>query len=714
MNSAEDSRGDGPLVVICRDCTVDSAAEDTIRSAGYEVTWVEGVDELNELGQEGQEQQTAWVVQLGTEVEVGEVLQQAQEKVPGANILVLTRDGVEYSDESLHMGRGTDRVLWIGGFTESEQSLQGIRRFVSGEGYLWASDVLPADGRAIFLLESAGQSGQARYSRAEKLREVVEYLAGFTELEPMLQEALLKAMELLRCEAGSIYLWDESSEALVLRAAEGPQQDQRLGLRQNLGEGLAGWVAEAGEPILVTDVRKLDRLSGRSFERYPNHSCVSTPLMHGDRLLGVLCLTMPEEGYPFRPGDLLLAREMAAELGSLMSPLSVLAELRRLSEKLAGLFRQSSDLLVQKDGQVAEAYALSTEILEGVPIGVIAYDEQLRTRFSNAAAEGLFRLKGRPRSGVPLERGLDMEPDRWRKRLRGVIEEGEEFRLQRLIHRSPEKKLVLDVHGSPLHDPTGKCVGGILTVQDVTDDVEMEEKLMAAERLAVVGKVAAKVAHELNNPLDGILRFLNLAIRKLESEPERVEHYLRECRQGLLRMSNTLTQLLAFSRSRREDESVSVSQTVRDCIGLYEERIRSSDVEIELAVPADLPPSPVPELFEIVSNVVKNALDAMDKGGTLSVEAAREPEDAVVRILISDTGPGVDEDLSDKIFEPFFSTKTNGTNVGLGLAMCRDTLRKMGGDIRLLPYEKGARFEICAPVGDRQENIWVNRQEYSS
>jgi two-component system C4-dicarboxylate transport sensor histidine kinase DctB len=74
----------------------------------------------------------------------------------------------------------------------------------------------------------------------------------------------------------------------------------------------------------------------------------------------------------------------------------------------------------------------------------------------------------------------------------------------------------------------------------------------------------------------------------------------------------------------------------------------------------------------------------------------------------------VDGNLSDKIFEPFFSTKTNGTNVGLGLAMCRDTLRKMGGDIRLLPSEKGARFEICAPVGDRQENIWVNRQEYSS
>jgi two-component system NtrC family sensor kinase len=220
---------------------------------------------------------------------------------------------------------------------------------------------------------------------------------------------------------------------------------------------------------------------------------------------------------------------------------------------------------------------------------------------------------------------------------------------------------------------------------------------MPAERLAAIGKVSAQVAHELNNPLDGILRFLNLAIRRLKEDPEKAEHYIGECRQGLLRMSNTLTQLLAFSRSRRNGQRpASISQVLRDCIALYEGRLQASNIDIEFEVPSGLPVSPMAELFEVVSNVVKNAVDAMGQDGRLSLSAAQMDGRVVIRV--ADTGPGIPEEIRDKVFEPFFSTNTTGTNTGLGLAMCRDTLKRVGGEIRLVPSEQGTTFEISVPV----------------
>jgi len=205
------------------------------------------------------------------------------------------------------------------------------------------------------------------------------------------------------------------------------------------------------------------------------------------------------------------------------------------------------------------------------------------------------------------------------------------------------------------------------------------------------------VAHELNNPLDGIFRFVRLALRQMDDEPAQARAHLEESERGLLRMSNILTQLLAFSRGHLESgRPVSLSQTIRNVVALYEERARSANIDLRLDLPVDLPACPSAELCEVFSNVVKNALDAVGQEGMLEIRAVCE--DGRVRVTISDDGPGVPQELQDKIFEPFVTTKQGSGGCGLGLAACRDSLSRIGGEIRLCPAEKGATFEIVVPV----------------
>ena len=598
----------------------------------------------------------------------------------------------------------TDRVLWIRGESCSSENVEKLRRFLRGEGYSWASDLCPPPQDGSFPDTGSRFAEAEQQNKTKILLGFAGDLSKFAELQPMLHEALSRYLEILRCDAGSIYLWDENTETLVLDAAHGPEREKRLGLRQKLGEGLAGWVAEVGEPILVTDSRKVQKLRGRAERRYTNFSCLAVPVMHGGQLFGVVCLTMPRDNRPFTAADLALTQALSQRLASAIRPLNVLSELRRFSERLSGAFKSSADLVLEKDTQVEVLRDLSKQILNSVPLCVVAYDRELRVRSANAAARNLFGpevAQSRDRNSAPLEDGLDMDRELWRSKLRGVVENRHAFRLQRVGFRAERDKRLLDIHCSPLNDAAGNATGGILTVQDMTEDVEMENKLQAAQRLALVGKIAAKVAHELNNPLDGILRFLNLALRKI-THPEQARSYLEESRRGLLRMGNILSQLLAFSRSHYgAHRPASFNQLIHQGLAPYEHRAQESNIDIRVEVPSNLPLCSCPEVREVFGNVIKNALDAVSENGVIEVSAAHRDEH--VTIAVADNGPGVPENLREKIFEPFFTTKKEGDGTGLGLAVCRDSLRRIGGDITLTPSQQGARFEIAVPVKQETE-----------
>lgn len=673
----------------------DPLLEEILTAEGYEVSHAASLGDLLAMPQKNGVDVVILLIGESVGLQTSHIVRETATGLPTAQIIISLPERQGKSHFSEVETELSERALLVQGETGSADNIERIRHFLRGSGYRWASDLALQTDDALLLHEPA-QMGRAE---AQLVMRFAADLSRFTELRPMLQEALKRCSEILHCEAGSIYLWNENSETLILEAAVGPEQDQRVGLRQKLGEGLAGWVAEVGEPILVTDSRKVGKLRNRRCRRYSNFSCLAVPMTHGGQLFGVVCLTMPGDNKSFTPKDLQLTQTLTQKLAATVRPLGVLSELRQFSERLMGAFQTSSDIVLKKDAEMESLRTLNSNILNSMPLAVIAYDQILRIRSSNQIAQQLFGAAvdaGAGNSAAPLEKGIDLDRELWQRKLLSVIEGARKVRLQRVAWQEGEQKLVLEIYCSPLRDSSGAVVGGIITAQDVTEDVEMEAKLSSAERLALIGKLAAKVAHELNNPLDGILRFINLAIRQLD-EPDKARECLKESRMGLLRMSNILTELLAFSRSQRGGQKpVGLTQVIHQSLAQYEQRAREAGIKISLDVPPDLPMCPSNEVWEVLGNVVKNGIDLMGGGGTLTVQA--KAHSGFVRVLVLDTGPGVSQELAEKIFEPFFTTKQAGQGTGLGLALCRDALRRIGGDIQLLPSDKGAVFEITVPT----------------
>ena len=224
----------------------------------------------------------------------------------------------------------------------------------------------------------------------------------------------------------------------------------------------------------------------------------------------------------------------------------------------------------------------------------------------------------------------------------------------------------------------------------------LEKRIEAQERLAMIGKLAAGVAHELNNPLDGVLRFVNLAIDGLPKDAQQIP-YLFEARRGLRRMADIVHDLLQFSRNASVDSvNEDAERLARDAVAQAVAGLQHKHVDAKFAFPpvgVALPRA----MFQVFANVAKNAVDAMPQGGTISVRA--RIASGRVTIELSDTGTGIPEEIRERIFEPFFTTKEVGKGTGLGLPICQRIVERLGGTLTIeSEIGRGSKVLIDLPA----------------
>lgn len=225
---------------------------------------------------------------------------------------------------------------------------------------------------------------------------------------------------------------------------------------------------------------------------------------------------------------------------------------------------------------------------------------------------------------------------------------------------------------------------------------ELERRLEISERLAMIGKLAAGVAHELNSPLDGVIRYVRLTIETLEPGAEARE-FQEEALKGLRRMSAIVRDLLTFSRNiALEVEEEGLAAILRDAMaqtlgGISNHRVK---VEYDLAVPD----SAVPRgMFQVFQNLFKNAVDAVAGDGRIHVRAGIR--DGELYVAVEDDGCGIPERLRERVFEPFFTTKEVGKGTGLGLSIVSRIMERFGGGVNLDSREgEGTTVTVYLPV----------------
>lgn len=343
---------------------------------------------------------------------------------------------------------------------------------------------------------------------------------------------------------------------------------------------------------------------------------------------------------------------------------------------------------------------LGKSIVQSLPIGVIVFDSDLKIIEANSQAAKLIKLGDF--IDESLAKGADnpgeAEPG-WTEQLKSVVSAGKTFEFDNINYTLNGKTILLQIVCTPLKKAdTARILGGTVIIEDITEKVDVQKQLANAEKLATVGKLVSKVAHELNNPMDGILRYINLAMRIIEEKQlEKPKEYLTQCRQGLMRMVQIVSELLEFSRSTYASlEYVELEQIIEDTLRTMDVRAETCNIRVSRNYSRGIPQIKNGNLFQVFCNLVKNALESMPAGGQLSISTRLAADNTTV-VEFRDTGTGLPIEHTDAIFEPFFTTKDRGT--GLGLAICKDIVERYHGRITAENASGGGSiFTVYLPI----------------
>jgi len=353
-----------------------------------------------------------------------------------------------------------------------------------------------------------------------------------------------------------------------------------------------------------------------------------------------------------------------------------------------------------KDRPGARSQLPAADILESMPQGVLVLDGAGKIHFRNVAAARWIDPRiddvSKAFPGGPLG---DNTTD-WPGLLSAVLSTKEPTVVLGAVPRhTTESKPLLVLRLAPLKAARSRQPKQVVLVIDEPPTTSPHDVPGVSRRLLSLGKLASRVAHELNNPLDGILRYINLALRIVAESPEpRLKSYLSHSQAGLTRMVQIIGDLLEFSRSSASDTSLTpINEVIEAAIG---ESVASADAaRVMLAVDfqtARMPQTQGPRLFQVCCNLIRNAIDAMPDGGRLSIVSGIV-EDQVL-ILVEDTGVGLPHP-PEKVFEPFYTTKPPGKGTGLGLAICKEFIEEMHGSIAAKTADQGgATFTVRIPL----------------
>jgi len=363
----------------------------------------------------------------------------------------------------------------------------------------------------------------------------------------------------------------------------------------------------------------------------------------------------------------------------------------RLGQELTRL-RQAEEAARE---EVAQLYQHNQNILESLKTAVLSVDpRQIATTFNTEAA----RITGLARGtviGKPLGEVLPLRPIYFL--LRRAVEDGLVYGRGEVTIETPRgKSISIGISTSILMGPEHEPCGAVAIFKDLSEIKDLERKLKRSEHLALLGEMAASLAHEIRNPLNSISGFAQLLHEK-SRESDRDKRYTDIIVRETQRIERIVRDTLVFSKETSAAMcELELNELIAACIQTLSEEACKSAVSFELSLASQLPlvTGNASRLEQVLTNLMLNAIQAMPSGGVVSVTSAAT--NGCVEIGVSDTGPGIEQEMQDKIFLPFFTTKSDGT--GLGLAICSRIIEDHGGSIEVTSaLGQGATFKISLP-----------------
>jgi PAS domain S-box-containing protein len=391
-------------------------------------------------------------------------------------------------------------------------------------------------------------------------------------------------------------------------------------------------------------------------------------------------------------------RSMLAGLIILALSMGVLIGLftRSRLHAVSDAYKTSLEVLNRRAEEIFQSEQQLRTTLDSIGDGVITCDADGRIQMMNPVAQGLTGWSQVDAAGLPLEEVFCIVYETTREPMENPVSKVKRSNSivgvasHTILIRKDGTELHIADSGAPIRDQSGKMAGIVLVLRDITRERRTQEALLANEKLAVAGRLAATIAHEIHNPLDSVSNLLYLMRTGVSEEESR--HFMDMAEQELARVTQISRAMLGLYRESKAPVQVDLKEMLLEILLLMERRFTDLDVTMH----ADLPNSVVVDAFpaelrQVFTNLMTNAAEAASPGGQVRVSiipqaagmgADGQKQEAGATIVIADNGSGVPENVRPQLFQPFFTTKGEyGT--GLGLWVSRGIINKHGGSIEL-------------------------------
>lgn len=409
----------------------------------------------------------------------------------------------------------------------------------------------------------------------EKISKICEIGNESFDADRLLTESLRGIKDLFNVARCSIFILDENTDKLILKAAHGIANEKSDRIVHPIGESVIGQVIKKKEPIVVEDLfndRRFSRIAAG--EGYQTNSFICAPLLLKDKLIGVINITDKKDGLPFNVAEMQMLDFLSTQIAVNYQRLKLYAKFK--------IFVKETQELRDKLGQSDE--------------------------------------------------------------------------------RANQLKRQVDVH----------------------------------QKLATIGKLAGGLAHEFNNPLDGLIRYTNLCLEE-GRDNKKLTAYLEEMKSGLLRMTKIVKNLLACSRNNRlQTQKIDFRNVLNNALALKKDEITDKNIKVLINTENNLPSIVDLGLERILANLIHNAVDAMPENGVLKVDALQHDQKLI--FSVRDTGCGIPEEKLASIFDPFYTTKDSERGCGLGLTIVSEIVKFYNGQIHVdSALGHGTQFTVKLP-----------------
>lgn len=632
-----------------------------------------------------------------------EVLKAARQKDKDALVILLTGYGsLESAIKAVNQG-AFDYLLKPVDFSQLQLSIK--RGLEKRKAQITKNKLLLELKRKNELLKKKVEQLDALYQAGKSLSTT-------GELNQLLDKIIKLATKVIGVKAGSIMLLDESGKVLTISAAIGLEKEVIEKTKLELGKSIAGWVAEQGDSLMVSDVEKDLRFKRINKEKYETHSLLSVPLKVKDKVLGVINLNNKTSGKIFNQDDLRLLVTFASQAAVAIDDAYNFEKSKKKIKELSTLYQIASTL-----SQLSDFEEIAQFIFEKLKkimkidfcfwFDLNEKENKLCLVFSQTKEKGV--LKKSTEMEIPLEQNEIFQISKLNAKIKSKLSQTLSLKSSEFSFTSVPISAERTLHGI-------FCVGNFENQPFTKDDealvsivasqakslYERQKSILNATRLVTMGKMISEISHDLRKPLTNIKGTLQV-LREKVFIPLEEQKFFDSAEEEVYRLTQLVKEMVDFSNPNKYQlEKTSIIPIMERTLNLVKEDLAKNNISLVKNYQQNLPSLLINEneMMEVFLNIILNAIEAMPDGGKLQIDINKfydpQREDNFVQIGITDEGVGIPAENLDRIFDRYFTTKPNGT--GLGLAIVDRVIQAHDGFVEVRSEEgKGTTFLVNLP-----------------